>query len=90
MNHRRRATAAVKASGSRLHAVAINDYKVTIPVSDATPFQAIMARLIDDRPIPVREKGTLFVVHPFDSSAGLRRSIYHERAIWQLKTLDIQ
>ncbi|WP_066261235.1 hypothetical protein [Hydrogenophaga flava] len=82
--------AAVKASGTSVSAVAINDYKVTIPAADAAKFKVIVARLIDDKPIPVREKGPLFVVYPFDSSVELRTSTYYERSIWQLKALDIQ
>ena len=82
--------AAVKASGSNVGAVAINDYRITIPAADAAKFQVIVARLIDDKPIPVREKGPLFVVYPFDSSAELRTSTYYERSIWQLKALDIR
>lgn len=82
--------AAVKASGTSVSAVAINDYKITIPVTDTGKFKVIVARLIDDKPIPVREKGPLFVVYPFDSSAELRTSTYYERSIWQLKALDIQ
>ncbi len=82
--------AAVKASGSNVSAVAINDYRITIPAADAAKFQVIVARLIDDKPIPVREKGPLFVIYPFDSDARLRTSIYYERSIWQLKALDIR
>lgn len=82
--------AAVKASGTSVSAVAINDYKVSIPMADATKFQMIVATQIDGKPIPVREKGPLFVVYPFDSSAELRTSTYYERSIWQLKALDIQ
>jgi hypothetical protein len=81
---------AVKASGSTISAVALNDYKITIPVADAGKFPVVVARLIDDKPIPVREKGPLFVVYPFDSSAELRSSTYYERSIWQLKALDVQ
>jgi hypothetical protein len=82
--------AAVKASGSNVSAVAINDYRITIPAADASKFKVIVARLIDDKPIPVREKGPLFVIYPFDSDARLRTSIYYERSIWQLKALDIR
>lgn len=81
--------AAVKASGTTVHAVAINDYKISIPIGD-TQHKPIVARLLDDKPMPVREKGPLFVVYPFDSSADLRNSTYYERSIWQLKALDIQ
>jgi hypothetical protein len=82
--------AAVKASGSKVSAVAINDYKITIPMGDAEKYKVIVARLLDDKEISVREKGPLFVVYPFDSSAELRSSTYYERSIWQLKALEIQ
>ncbi len=80
----------VKAEGQTIGATAINDYRITIPASDASQHGVIMARLIDDQPIPVREKGPLFIVYPFDNSATLRSSVYYERSIWQLKALDIQ
>jgi hypothetical protein len=82
--------AAVKASGTTLSAVAINDYKIDIPMSDVQKYKVIVARLLDDKPMPVREKGPLFVVFPFDSAAELRNSTYYERSIWQLKALDVQ
>lgn len=82
--------AAVKASGTTLSAVAINDYKINIPVDDVARHGVLMARLIDDKPIPVRSKGPLFVVYPFDSAAELRTSVYYERSIWQLKALELQ
>lgn len=82
--------AAVKASGTTVNAVAINDYKISIPLTDITKFQVIMARQINDKDIPVREKGPLFVVYPFDSDAALRTSTYYERSIWQLKALEVQ
>jgi len=81
---------AVQASGSTLSAVAINDYKITIPADDTRKFKVVMARLIDDKPIPVRDKGPLFIVYPFDSAAELRSSTYYERSIWQLKAVEIQ
>jgi hypothetical protein len=82
--------ALVKASGTTVSAVAINDYKINIPVEDLGKHGVLMARLIDDKPIPVRSKGPLFVVYPFDKSSELRSSVYYERSIWQLKALDLQ
>lgn len=81
--------AAVKANGATVSAVAINDYAINIPVEDVSKYGVLMARLIDDKPIPVRSKGPLFVVYPFDNAAELRTSVYYERSIWQLKALDV-
>lgn len=82
--------AAVKASGTTLSATAINDYRISIPLADAAQHGVIMARLLNGKPMPVREKGPLFIVYPFDSKAELRTSVYYERSIWQLKALDVQ
>ncbi len=82
--------AAVGAKGTVLHAIAINDYRIAIPVQDTADHPVIMASRIDGRLIPVREKGPLFVVYPFDSSATLRSSVYYERSIWQLKSIHIE
>jgi len=82
--------ALVQGKGQVLHATAINDYKITIPLSDTSAHPVIMASRIDGQRIPVREKGPLFVVYPFDSSAALRSSVYYERSIWQLKSIHIE
>jgi hypothetical protein len=82
--------AVVGAKGGALKATAINDYTVSIPMADVMARKVIMARLIDGKPISVRDKGPLFVVYPFDSDDALRSSIYYERSIWQLKSLDVR
>ncbi len=81
--------AAVKASGSNLKAVAVNDYKITIPVEDAQKFDMVVAHRMNDQTIPVRTKGPLFIVYPFDTAKELQSSVYYERSIWQLKAIEI-
>jgi hypothetical protein len=75
-------------SGS-LKAVALNDYRVTIPVGDALRFDVIVARLLDDKPMPIRDKGPLFIIYPFDQVPELRNAIYYSRSAWQLKALEV-
>lgn len=82
--------AAVKAKGKIIHASAINDYTITIPMDDARAHGVIVARLLDDKPMAVRDKGPLFVIYPFDTKAELRNSVYYERSIWQLKHMRIE
>ena len=82
--------AAVKAQGKTINATAINDYTIRIPFDDAREHGVIVARLLDDQPMAVRDKGPLFVVYPFDSKAALRSSVYYERSIWQLKRMSIE
>ncbi|WP_156400981.1 molybdopterin-dependent oxidoreductase [Acidovorax sp. Root568] len=82
--------AAVGAKGTKITAVALNDYKTEIPADDATRHDVIVARLMNNRPMPIREKGPLFIVYPFDTKAELRSELYYNRAAWQLNALHIR
>jgi hypothetical protein len=82
--------AAAGAKGKTLFAVALNDYKVEIPAADAQAFPVLMALLMDDQPMPVRDKGPLFIIYPYDSSAQLRSEQYYSRSAWQLRTLEVK
>lgn len=82
--------AAAQANGTTLEATALNDYKIVLPLSDANEFDVVVALKINGEPIPVRTKGPLFVVYPFDSNPALKAARYYERSIWQLKALSVQ
>ena len=82
--------AVVGAKGTRITAVALNDYKTEIPLDDAARHDVIVARLMNNRVMPVREKGPLFIVFPFDTKAELRSELYYNRAAWQLHLLRIR
>ena len=82
--------AAAGATGTTLTAVALNDYKVSIPFEDAMRQRMLLARLLNDKPMSVREKGPLFIVYPFDESSELRSERYYNRSAWQLRTLLVQ
>lgn len=82
--------AAVKASGTQLKAVALNDYQTTIPVDDAQRFDVIVAFKLNGQAIPVKTKGPLFIVYPFDSKVELQTTRYYERSAWQLKSIKVE
>ena len=82
--------AAVKANGSTLKASALNDYKTTIPLDDAKRFDVVLAHKMNDKVIPVRTKGPLFIIYPFDTKPELQATVYYERSAWQLKSIDIE
>ncbi|MCV2357896.1 hypothetical protein LNV08_02800 [Paucibacter sp. TC2R-5] len=81
---------AAAAQGKEIEAIAINDYKVNIPIEDAQQRNLIVARLLDDKPMSLRDKGPLFIIYPFDSDESLRNSVYYSRAAWQLKALRVK
>jgi hypothetical protein len=82
--------AAAKASGTTIKAAALNDYQSSIPLDDAQKFDVILAHKMNGEAIPVKTKGPLFIVYPFDSKAELRSTVYYERSAWQLKSMAIE
>jgi len=82
--------AAAGVSGTQLRLIALNDFKVGMPVSDTTKFDVIVARLLDGQPMAVRDKGPLFVIYPYDSNTELQSERYFIRSAWQLRTIEVQ
>lgn len=78
------------AHGTQLRARALNDYRVDIPFDDAQRFDLIVARLLDDAPMAVRDKGPLFLVYPFDAQPELRNAVYYSRSAWQLRSIEVR
>ena len=75
--------------GTLMRAGALNGYRVDIPVDDALRYDLLVARLLDDKPMTVREKGPLFIIYPFDQQASLRNALYYSRCAWQLNAIEV-
>jgi hypothetical protein len=82
--------AVVGATGTTLVAMALNDYRVSIPADDLARSGALLAYWLDDKPMAVRDKGPLVIVYPFDERPELRTAVHYSRAIWQLRSLHVQ
>ncbi len=70
--------------------MALNDYRVEIPVEDLVRHGAMIASQLDGKPIAVRDKGPLLIIYPFDDRPELRTAVHYSRAIWQLKGLEFR
>ena len=77
------------AEGTEITATALNDYSSTIPMADFDQFEVILAMKRDGEIMPVRDKGPLFIVYPYDSDPDLRNEQYYSRSVWQVKALDV-
>lgn len=80
---------AVGAKGKTITAYALNDYNTEIPFEDALKYDVILARLLNGKPMAVRDKGPLFVVYPFDAVPELQTQVYYNRSAWQVSRLKI-
>ena len=81
--------AASGSQGTTIRATALNDYRVDIPYDDIQRIDVLLARLLDDKPMSVRDKGPLFIIYPFDLDSRLRNALYYSRCAWQLKGIEV-
>lgn len=75
--------------GDTLSASAVNDYTIEIPITDAAPGRAMIAYLRNGNPMPLRDKGPLWIVYPFDSSSDFQSETIYSRSIWQLNRIAV-
>lgn len=80
---------AAGASGTALRLIALNDYRVEMPFDDTQRHDVLLARLLDDQPMAVRDKGPLFVIYPFEAHPELRSAVYYSRSAWQLRKIEV-
>jgi len=78
------------AKGEVIHAVALNDYAVDIPVADAANPQVIVAYRMNGEIMRVRDKGPLWLIYPLSDDPALRTEATHNKMIWQIKALEIR
>jgi hypothetical protein len=77
------------AQGDTLRLTALNDYSVDMPFDDPQRYDVLLARLLDGKPMAVRDKGPLFAIYPFDHAAGLHNVVFYSRSAWQLRTIEV-
>lgn len=80
----------VGAKGTKVRAVALNDYATTIPLGDFEKFNVILAMKRDGNYMSVRDKGPLFIVYPYDSDPQLQSQTYYTRSAWQVAKLIVE
>ena len=81
---------AVGAKGERVVVVALNDYSSEIPIEDFAKYNAILALKRDGEYMPVRDKGPLFVVYPYDQNPELKSQKFYGRSVWQVAKLIVK
>ncbi len=80
----------VGASGDSVRAFALNDYTTDIPMPDFAKYGTLLAIRRDGNYMPVRDKGPLFIVYPFDSDPELKQQRFYSRSAWQVAKLVVK
>ena len=80
----------VGASGATITVKALNDYATDIPMDDFTKYPVILASKRDGNYMPVRDKGPLFIVYPYDSNPDLKHQRFYSRSAWQVAQIIVK
>ena len=80
----------VGATGSTITVKALNDYATDIPMEDFKKYPVILALKRDGAYMPVRDKGPLFIVYPYDSDPDLKHQRFYSRSAWQVAQIIIK
>ena len=78
------------AEGMSVRARALNDYGITIPLSDFEEYGVLLAMAMNGEPLRTRDKGPLWLVYPWSDHPELDDRVTRQKSIWQLRSLDVQ
>ena len=76
-------------TGSVVEMVALNDYKVSMPIAELEDTAPIIAIRMDGKPMSVRDKGPYWVVFPYDEDPKYQTETIYSLSIWQLNRLKV-
>jgi hypothetical protein len=80
----------VKARGESTVALALNEYRVDIPLTDFHDYDVLLADTMDGEALTPRDKGPLWIVYPRDEHRELQDIRYDYRWVWQLERLEVR
>ena len=69
---------------------ALNDYSTDIPVEDFRKYEVLLALKRDGAYMPVKDKGPLFIVYPYDSDPELKHQRFYSRSAWQVARMVLK
>ncbi|WP_299701434.1 oxidoreductase [uncultured Tateyamaria sp.] len=79
----------IGAKGTAVEMVALNDYKVTMPLAQLEETAPIIATRMDGNVMSVRDKGPYWIVFPYDQDPKYQTETIYSLSIWQLNRLKV-
>lgn len=80
----------VGAEGETAIALALNGYRIEIPVADFERFDVMGALSMNGEQLTPRDKGPIWIVYPRDAHRELDDIRYDMRWVWQLERLHVR
>ena len=77
------------ADGSLITAIALNDYRADIPISDLSEHDILVAHTWNGERMRVRDRGPLWIIYPSGPEVTSQPSLRNSKMVWQLEKLEI-
>jgi hypothetical protein len=74
---------------AEIQLIALNNYAVSVPMSDLQRYDPVLASRRDGKTLSVRDKGPLMLIYPFDRYPELNAQDYLNRSIWQVHEVRV-
>lgn len=78
------------AEGVELHATALNDYAVTVPLDELRTYPVLLAYKMNGKPMSVRDKGPLWLIYPRDQYERFQSEEHNFKWIWQIRRFEVK
>ena len=82
-------TTYVTKNPAQIRVMAINDYKIDMPLGDILDFDVMLATRRDGETMSLREKGPIWIMYPISDHAELEDEAINSRLVWQTKSMQI-
>jgi hypothetical protein len=86
----RRLMDAVRARGTAVDALALNDYEQTIPLEDFDKYDVLLATRANGERLRVRDKGPIWIIYPWSEYPELDDFATRKKSVWQLSALHVR
>lgn len=80
---------AVGAEGAVLRGVALNDYAIRAPIAELLRDGAFLATRQEGQKLRIRDRGPVWMIFPWSERPAIDTAVVRERAIWQLRRIEI-
>jgi hypothetical protein len=75
---------------AEIQLIALNNYTVSVPMSDLRRYDPVLASRRNGKPLSVRDKGPFILIYPFDQYRELDAQDYLNRSIWQVHEIRLK
>lgn len=80
----------IGAKGERIVIYSLKYETTEMPMSDVGRYHPIIALKRNGIYMPIRDKGPICILYPFDGNNDLNNSTYYERSVWSVEKMIIK